>query len=751
MRESFLANLKRSSPLLLSMGLSSLLVVGSLLAVSKFWPQGEPSNPDVTNNSDVTNNVEKNVKSESLPASRVITHSFQAPAARRSALEFFTKQGTSMEQQQARYVLAADEIRHDNGTKALQWLNGLENRYKILTPHIWALRAQAHTLNRKTDQAQKTWKQIIEKFPQSAAAGEAYYALGKTDPQYWDQAIATLPAHPRSVEIAVQRLKKNPNDRGLLMLIAQHGLHLNNYKTYLDYLTQKLGPQLKPQDWQAIAFGYWEKLHYKEAGLAYRQAPKTSRNAYRVGRGLQLGQEDKVALTAYQQMIAAFPNAPETPKAFMKLADLTDNQVTAIAYLDKAIPLAERLKRPEDVGDALRRKAQRLQKQNPAQQVATETQLLEKFGQTESAAELRWKRAWAAAKTQQIDTAKQWALDLAQTNPDSEHAPKALFWAGKWAERLGNPQARQQHFAELWQRYPQSYYSWRAATLSGQPVGDFQTIRTQKPTLETPTSRLPLGVGSPTVRELYALGESRSAWSNWLLEFKTRENPSIPEQLTDGAMRLAVGEYLDGLFMLDNLRDRTLTEPEQQSQRATVQALRQNPRYWQTLYPITYWPDIQKWSAQHALNPVMVLALIRQESRFEPAIESVAGAKGLMQLMPETAAEVATKLKFKPYNLENTSDNIRLGTWYLDSTHDTYQDNSLLAIASYNAGPGNVAQWIKTLDTRDADVFVESIPFDETQTYVKSVLENYWNYLRLYNAPVARTVFSKSVSSPRTP
>jgi soluble lytic murein transglycosylase len=57
----------------------------------------------------------------------------------------------------------------------------------------------------------------------------------------------------------------------------------------------------------------------------------------------------------------------------------------------------------------------------------------------------------------------------------------------------------------------------------------------------------------------------------------------------------------------------------------------------------------------------------------------------------------------------------------------------MLAIASYNAGPGNVAEWLQTLDTRDTDRFIETIPFDETRTYVKAVLENYWNYLRLYS------------------
>jgi soluble lytic murein transglycosylase len=131
---------------------------------------------------------------------------------------------------------------------------------------------------------------------------------------------------------------------------------------------------------------------------------------------------------------------------------------------------------------------------------------------------------------------------------------------------------------------------------------------------------------------------------------------------------------------------------------------------------------------------------MRQESRFEPRIKSVVGATGLMQLMPETAAEVAAQVKLQKYQLENPDDNIRLGTWYLNSTHQTYQGNSMLAIASYNAGPGSVSQWLQTLNIQDADVFVETIPFDETQGYVKSVLENYWNYTRLYSPQVAKLI-----------
>ena len=709
------------------MGLGGAVVVGSFFAVAKFW---SPATPPQETSTPVT---------PVLAESRVLTLSFQPALARRPLLERLAREGTALEQQQARYVLAADAVRQGAGKDALQWLDDLETRYVTLAPYILALRAQAYILDKQEGAATKLWQQIIQQFPKSAPAGEAYYSLGKRNPKDWDQALATFPAHPKTVEIALERLKKTPKDRALLLLVAQYGFHLKDYKTYLDRLTQNFGTQLTAKDWQVIAFGYWEKQKYKEAGLAYSRASGSSRNAYRAARGLQLGDEKKTAIAAYQRMIAAFPEAPETPKAFIRLADLSDD-TPALATLDQAIALATRLKRPEDAADALARKAKRLTKLNPAQESATEAKLLEKFSQSEAAAALRWKRAWTAAQGQQLDTATQEASAIARANPNpnSDLAPKALFWAGKWTDRLGKTQQRQQLFTQLLQQYPASYYTWRAAGLSGLPVGDFQSIHGQQLGLEIPTSRLPLSVGSPALKELYLLGEGKAAWETWQLEFQNRQIPSIPEQLTDGLVRLEVGEYLDGLFMVGNLSDRITTEPEQQSQRPLLQSLRQDPRYWQALYPVPYWNEIQHWGSQNTVNPVLALALMRQESRFEPQIKSVVGATGLMQLMPETAAEVASQVKLKKYSLENPNDNIRLGTWYLNSTHQTYQGNSMLAIASYNAGTGSVGKWLQTLNTQDADAFVETIPFDETQGYVKSVLENYWNYTRLYNPQVAK-------------
>ena len=138
---------------------------------------------------------------------------------------------------------------------------------------------------------------------------------------------------------------------------------------------------------------------------------------------------------------------------------------------------------------------------------------------------------------------------------------------------------------------------------------------------------------------------------------------------------------------------------------------------------------------------------------FEPKIKSIAGATGLMQVMPSTGEWIAPKIKLnsKTINLEDPNQNINLGTWYLDYTHGEYNNNSMLAIASYNAGPGNVAKWLRTIGKTDTDDFVEDIPFNETKNYVRQVFGNYWNYARLYNPEISAQVAKYSEIHPKLP
>jgi soluble lytic murein transglycosylase len=139
---------------------------------------------------------------------------------------------------------------------------------------------------------------------------------------------------------------------------------------------------------------------------------------------------------------------------------------------------------------------------------------------------------------------------------------------------------------------------------------------------------------------------------------------------------------------------------------------------------------------------------MRQESRFMPKIVSSAEAVGLMQVIPETSAMMAQKLGMKQYKMDQPADNIKIGTAYLDLTHNEFNQNSMLAVASYNAGPNAVAGWLNR-DIKDPDAFVEAIPYPETEGYVRSVFGNYWNYLRLYNRDIAQRLTQVSPVQPK--
>jgi soluble lytic murein transglycosylase len=234
--------------------------------------------------------------------------------------------------------------------------------------------------------------------------------------------------------------------------------------------------------------------------------------------------------------------------------------------------------------------------------------------------------------------------------------------------------------------------------------------------------------GSEAFQELFRLGQDFDAWNTIQMELAGKTTLTINEEFTAGLLKITQGHYLKGINTIWGLSQR-----DEPGDRQAWLELRQRPDYWYALFPFPYADEIQKHSANNELNPLLVVALMRQESRFEKEIKSPVGATGLMQVMPGTADWIAAQINDSEYAMNNPEDNIQFGTWYLRYTHSEYDDNSMLAVASYNAGPGNVAKWVRKYGLSDPDLFVEDIPFKETKGYVESVFANYWNYQRLYN------------------
>ena len=155
--------------------------------------------------------------------------------------------------------------------------------------------------------------------------------------------------------------------------------------------------------------------------------------------------------------------------------------------------------------------------------------------------------------------------------------------------------------------------------------------------------------------------------------------------------------------------------------------------YLPAAFPLAYFEKIEAEAKKYQMNPFLPAGLIWQESQYNPGIKSWVGATGLMQIMPATGNQIAQSLDMgKDYSLSNPMDNIKMGVWYLDSRHDVFDGNSLLAVASYNAGAGPVNRWLKDFGHLPLDALAESITYPETRGYVKRVFTSYWIYQHLY-------------------
>ncbi len=633
----------------------------------------------------------------------------------------------ALEKNRASLVLATNFIAQNQGSEALAQLSELEKSYPLLEPYILLKKGQAYQLAGDNRQAEQTWNNLIQTYPESPAVAEALYLLGQSNQAYWQEAITKFPQHPRTHQIIRQLLAQNPNQPRLMAILVKYAPDAPGVAEIAHDLASNYSSQLTSQDWEAIGDSYWKKWDYGKAGQAYAKAPNTPRNLYRAGRGYHLGNGKTTAKKFYLQLLDQYPTAEDTGLGLRRLATIV-NKKEALGYLNIVIRDF-----PQQAPEALLQKAKIFDAFN--NRVAARQMrelLLTEYKNSAAAAEYRWNIAQETAQQGDLVTAWQWAQPIAVNNPDSPLAAKASFWVGKWAQKLGRTEDAKNAFESTLARFPHSYYAWRSAVALGWNVGDFTTIRDIQPQVIPKTNFVPTG-GSQVFQELYQIGLHEDAWMQFQTEIADKPELTVPEEFTYGVMQLYRGQNLRGINKIWGLKDRTSPEDIQQ-----WQDLRQTNEYWQSLFPIPFDETILRWSQQRQINPMLVSALIRQESRFEPEIKSFAGALGLMQVMPATGQEVARQIGLQDYSLTNPEDNVNIGTFYLDFTHRKYDNNSMLAVASYNAGPNRVAQWVSRYGMNDADEFVEKIPYRETKGYVESVFENYWNYMRIYNTEVAQ-------------
>lgn len=166
------------------------------------------------------------------------------------------------------------------------------------------------------------------------------------------------------------------------------------------------------------------------------------------------------------------------------------------------------------------------------------------------------------------------------------------------------------------------------------------------------------------------------------------------------------------------------------------------------MYPIHYEEEIRYSAEFYEIDPLLIAAIIRVESNFRPDLVSSKQAMGLMQLMPDTASWIVEQSKLSGElsgeikdHLMREDVNIHLGAWYLRYLYDLFTSHTedkpdisqmAVVIAAYNAGPGNVEQWLKQNQWDGSLTNAKLIPFGETRHYVSRVTYYYKKYVQVY-------------------
>ena len=153
------------------------------------------------------------------------------------------------------------------------------------------------------------------------------------------------------------------------------------------------------------------------------------------------------------------------------------------------------------------------------------------------------------------------------------------------------------------------------------------------------------------------------------------------------------------------------------------------------MFPVKYKEYVGAYSGKYNVDPFLVLAIIKAESKFDPDAVSPKDARGLMQISLKTGQWGAQILKLNGYDGNSLFDpetNISIGCWYLKILAEEFDGNTDLMLAAYNGGSGNVREWLKNKDYSSTGKSLDKVPFRETQKYIKKVINYRSIYKRLY-------------------
>ena len=351
-----------------------------------------------------------------------------------------------------------------------------------------------------------------------------------------------------------------------------------------------------------------------------------------------------------------------------------------------------------------------------------------------TAAAALWERGWSGYRTADDKAAvAAWQL-LQELYPESADAHRGLYWQARARERMGDLEAARALYRKLVVTSDTAdFYGRQAIAQLAQKPGqepdpDWAGVRVRSagpwridPSLVQAKLLTDLGLDGLATREIELVAKQATSQAN-----TPANTPANTRDLL--ALKAIIlgrrGEQAASLLLLRQAFPALGT-----AYQATVPQ-----EILLAYYPLEFGAEIRSCAAEQHLPASLVAGVIRQESAFNPRATSRVGARGLMQLMPETARETAHRLgiSYRPEDLYDPHLSLRLGTAYLRELLDDFHGNLELALAGYNGGPNRIERLWQQAGAARMDDFVENLSLDESKSYVKRILVLADSYRQLY-------------------
>ena len=362
-------------------------------------------------------------------------------------------------------------------------------------------------------------------------------------------------------------------------------------------------------------------------------------------------------------------------------------------------------------------------------------EMQQRFPTGSRASYAHWKAAWLTLRQGRNEEAKKLFEEQIAMYPAGNETSAALYWRARLAEEDNDLVMARAFYEELCERYRNYYYAeFARERLAKLPVAadppDYPVLDHIPPLRHGEKIEL----AEPPADDLH-VQKAKLLGNGGLVDFAVRELQAAAAS-DSGNWELAETAQL---YIDTGHYDRAIEVMKHSVPSYFAVDFPTLPReYWEALFPRPYWADLKKFSVANGLDPYLVASLIRQESEFNPLAVSRANAVGLMQLLPRTGKLVAHQEKLRHYEaseLFTPGVNLELGTRYFRGMVDQFGGSFEYALAAYNAGTDRVDEWLAQGKYRDAQEFVESIPFTETREYVQAILRNASVYRQLYGTP----------------